>query len=132
MSLDSQALGELSFWQENLDSFSTRSFWPSASLTRVLHYDAGANGWGGFVEVSGIEQRAHGVWAEHERHGVKSSTWRELEGLSRLLTSLVSFLKGYRVTARGDAMNVFYLLHRGGSKADHLQEICLKIFWFCQ
>jgi hypothetical protein len=35
------------------------------------------------------------------------------------------------VLARGDALNVFYLLYRGGSKAKHLQEICLRLFWFC-
>jgi hypothetical protein len=29
-------------------------------------------------------------------------------------------------------MNVFHLLNRGGSQAEHLQEICLRIFWFCQ
>jgi hypothetical protein len=72
ISLDSQAIGELKFWQQHLESFSSRSFWPSASLTRVLHYDAGANGWGGFISVRGQEHRAHGVWTEHERHGIKS------------------------------------------------------------
>jgi hypothetical protein len=132
VSLDSQAIGELKFWQQHLESFSSRSFWPSASLTRVLHYDAGANGWGVIISVRGQEHRAHGVWAEHERHGIKSSTWRELEGLFCLLVSLLPFLKGCLFTARGDAMNVFHLLNRGGSKAEHLQEICLSIFWFCR
>jgi hypothetical protein len=35
------------------------------------------------------------------------------------------------VVARGDALNVFFLLQRGGSKAEHLQDICLRLFWFC-
>jgi hypothetical protein len=29
-------------------------------------------------------------------------------------------------------MNVFHLLKQGGSKAEHLHEICLSIFWFCR
>jgi hypothetical protein len=70
---------------------------------------------GGAVQMSVVGQvvRAHGAWAEHERHGVRSSTWRELEGLSRLLASLIQFLRGFRVTARGDALNMFYLPLRG-------------------
>jgi hypothetical protein len=130
--LSSKALAELSFWLTNLESLSSRSLWPVASLTHVLYYDAGANGWGGHLVVNGREQRAHGAWKPHERHGVKSSTWRELEGLSRLLISFHQFLRGRRVTARGDAMNVFRLLNRGGSQAEHLQDICLRIYWFCR
>jgi hypothetical protein len=120
ISLSSSALQELGFWLTNLEALSTRSLWPVASFTHVLHYDAGANGWGGHLVVNGQEQRAHGAWAEDERHGVKPSTWRELEGLSRLLVSFRQFLQGCRVTARGDAMNVFHLLNRGGSQAEHL------------
>jgi hypothetical protein len=132
VALSSQALVELGFWLTNLENLSVRSLWPVASFTHVLHYDAGANGWGGHLVVDGQEHRAHGAWAADERHGIKSSTWRELEGLSRLLVSFRQFLQGRRVTARGDAMNVFHLLNRGGSQAEHLQEICLRIFWFCQ
>lgn len=29
-------------------------------------------------------------------------------------------------------MNVYFLLERGGSSAVHLQDICLRIFWFCR
>jgi hypothetical protein len=29
-------------------------------------------------------------------------------------------------------MNVYFLLERGGSSAIHLQDICLRIFWFCR
>jgi hypothetical protein len=134
VALRSQALVELGFRLTNLENFSTRSLWPVASFTHVLHYDAGANGWGGHMVVNGQEHRAHGAWASDEPHRVNLSTWRELEGLSRLLVSFRQFLQGRRVTqtARGDAMNVFHLLNRGGSQAEHLQEICLRIFWFCQ
>jgi hypothetical protein len=131
VSLDPPAISELQFWQQSLQRFSSKAIWPAHSLLRVLHYDAGADGWGGFLSIDGHEHRAHGVWAADERHGERSSTWRELEGLFRLLKSFRQFLSGFSVLARGDALNVFYLLHRGGSKAEHLQEICLRLFWFC-
>jgi hypothetical protein len=108
-----------------------KPIWPSHSLLRVLYYDAGAAGWGGHLVVDGVEHRAHGVWKPDERHGVKSSTWRELEGLFRLLVSVSHFLDGYTVLTRGNALNVFFILLKGGSQAEHLQEICLRIFWFC-
>jgi hypothetical protein len=53
-----------------------------------------------------------------------------LEGLFRLLVSVSHFLDGYTVLARGDALNVFFILLKGGSQAEHLQEICLRVFWF--
>jgi hypothetical protein len=132
ISLDPAALGELQFWQSSLEQFSSKEIWPQHSLLRVLHYDAGADGWGGHLIVDGQEHKAHGFWAPHERHGQRSSTWRELEGLFRFLSSVHHLLSGFTVLARGDALNVFFLLYRSGSKAEHLQEICLRLFWFCR
>jgi hypothetical protein len=60
VALDAPAISELRFWQNSLERFSSRAIWPSHSLLRVLHYDAGANGWGGYVDVDGHEHRAHG------------------------------------------------------------------------
>jgi hypothetical protein len=130
--LDSAALEELRFWQGSLEKFSSRPIWRPRSLIMLLQYDAGADGWGGHLVVNGVEHHARGAWAPDERHGQKSSTWRELEGLYRFLLSVGHLLRGSRVIARGDAFNVFYLLERGGSKAEHLQRICLRIFWLCR
>jgi hypothetical protein len=94
VALSSQALVELGFWLTNLESLSVRSLWPVASFTHILHYDADADGWGGHLIVDGQEHCAHGAWAADERHGIKSSTWRELEALSRLLLSFRQFLQG--------------------------------------
>jgi hypothetical protein len=131
VSLDEPACGELRFWQQSLEHFSSREIWRFPSLLRVLQYNAGADGWGGHIVIDGHEHQAHGYWDAHERHGVCSSTWRDLEGLFCLLSSFEHFLSGYTVVARGDALNVFFLFYRGGSKAEHLQEICLWLFWFC-
>lgn len=132
VSLDPPALFELSFWQQSLEQVSSHLIWRSYSLVPIIQYDAGADGWGGHLVVNGVRHQARGAWAADERHGMRSSTWRELEGLYRLLLSVGHLLKGFRVLARGDALNVFYLLDRGGSKAEHLQEICLRLFWRCK
>lgn len=131
VSLDASALSELAFWTSSLDQFSARAIWRQFSLVLVLQYDAGANGWGGHVSVGGHQHFAHGAWAPDEVHGRRSSTWRELQGLYRLLCSVGHLLRGHRVIARGDAQNVFWILDRGGSRLEHLQEICLNILWLC-
>lgn len=131
VALDPESLAELDFWSNSLESFSSRPFWREHSLVIVLHYDAGGDGWGGHFFLDGVEQRASGLWAANERHGVQSSTWRELEGLFRLLSAVGHLLRGHRVIARGDAMNVFWLLKKGGSRAPHLHQICLRVFWLC-
>jgi hypothetical protein len=132
VTLDSAAIGELRFWQSSLEKFSSKPIWRPRSLIITLQYDAGADGWGGHLIVNGVTYDARGAWAPDERHGVKSSTWRKLEGLYRLPLSVGHLVKGSRIVARGDALNVFYLLERGGSKAEHLQLICLKVFWLCR
>ena len=130
--LDAAALSELRFWQSSLPDFSSRPIWRLSSLVHVLQYDAGGDGWGGHLVLDGVQHRAHGFWNSDEKHGRKSSTWRELEGLSRLLQSVGHLLRGHTVTARGDALNVFWLLSKGGSRAPHLHEICLRIFRQCR
>lgn len=131
VALDDDARSELQFWQQSLPEFSSRPIWRPSSLVHVLQYDAGGDGWGGHLTLNGVQHEAHGFWAPSEVHGQKSSTWRELEGLFRLLQSVGHLLSGHRVTARGDALNVFWLLTKGGSRAPHLHQICLRIFQLC-
>jgi hypothetical protein len=35
------------------------------------------------------------------------------------------------VIARGDAQNMFWILSKGGSPKEHIQTVCLEIFWLC-
>ncbi|GAQ88451.1 reverse transcriptase [Klebsormidium nitens] len=131
VSLDSAALSELQFWQSRLSLFHSRDIWRKHSLLRVLYYDAGGNGWGGHLEIGSAKHEAHGPWEPHEVHGITSSTWRELSGLLRLLRAFKPLLSDCSVIARGDALNVFSILSKGGSAKDHLQSICLELFGFC-
>ncbi|GAQ87463.1 reverse transcriptase [Klebsormidium nitens] len=129
--LDAAAVADLQFWQANLPLYQTRDIWRRHSILRVIHYDAGGHGWGGHLEIGKGRHEAHGAWEQHEVHGVASSTWRELTGLLRLLQAFRPFLCNSSVLARGDALNVFTLLSKGGSAKEHLQAVCVQIFKFC-
>ncbi|GAQ81226.1 reverse transcriptase [Klebsormidium nitens] len=129
--LDSAALGELLFWKDRLPRFESRDIWRKHSVLRVLFYDAGGQGWGGHLEIGSEQHEAHGSWEAHEVHGVASSTWRELSGLLRLLRAFRPLLIDCTVIARGDALNVFSILSKGGSAKEHLQSICIELFAFC-
>jgi hypothetical protein len=61
---------------------------------------------------------------------VASSTWRELKCLLRLLRAFKPLLSDCSVLARGDALNIFSILSKGGAK-EHLQSVCLELFSLC-
>jgi hypothetical protein len=84
------------------------------------------------VHIGAAVHEAHGSWDSHERHGVASSTWRELSALLRFLRSFApALLHDCTVVARGDARNVFSILQKGGLGRNHLQALCLEIFSLC-
>jgi hypothetical protein len=129
--LDSAALSELSFWREQLPRFQSRDIWRRHSLLRVVYYDSGGQGWEGHLGIGSKQHEAHGSWEPHEVHGIASSTRRELTGLLRLLRAFRPFLSDCSVLARGDALNVYTILLKGGSAKAHLQSVCLDLFAFC-
>jgi hypothetical protein len=96
-----------------------------------VYYDAGGQGWGGQLQIGSDRHETHGSWEPHEEHALTSSTWRELNALLRLLRAFEKFLSHCTAIARGDAQNVFWILSKGGSPKEHLQAVCLKIFWLC-
>jgi hypothetical protein len=114
-----------------VERFQTQDIWRRFSLLQVVHYNAGGQGWGGHLQIGSVRHDAHGSWEPHEEHAVTSSTWRELNALLRLLRAFKKILSDCTVIARGDAQNVFWILLKGGSAKEHLQSVCLEIFWLC-
>jgi hypothetical protein len=45
--------------------------------------------------------------------------------------SIQPFISGCSVLARGDALNLYSILSKGGSAKEHSQSICLDFFAFC-
>lgn len=94
LTLSSEAMQELAFWASSLEEYNAQRIWHSPSAVRVVYSDASDTGYGGFV----VEHGAcilHGQWTVDEAG--KSSTWRELVAVHRILCSVASRLANGRV-----------------------------------
>ena len=61
------------------------------AAVRVVYSDASSTGYGGYLVEHG-NHVAHGQWNEQEKG--KSSTWRELAAVDRVLRAVSGLLKG--------------------------------------
>ena len=69
-----------------------------------------------------------GVWNNQEK--LKSSTWREIEAVKRVLYSNYSFLQGRKIKVFYDNKNVKTVL-KAGSMKDDLQSVALDVYNLC-
>ena len=80
---------ELYFWRSCVDEFNGQKLWKSASAVRVVYSDASGTGYAGYTVEHGCHV-AHGQWMECEKG--KSSTWRELAAVARVLEAVSGLL----------------------------------------
>ena len=128
ISLSTEALTELDFWQQCFDQYNGQPIWPVSPLTSVVTYsDASALGWGGYsVNLNGV--CAKGNFNEQEIG--ESSTFRELKATLYVLESFLDSIKGTIMKHRSDNQNVVRILSYG-SKEPKLHELALQFFKFC-
>lgn len=126
INLSQNSLEQLSFWENMLYELNVKSIGKSASCSRVVYSDASASGFAGY-EVSTINGISHGSWTIEE--SAKSSAWRELVAVYRVLKSLVHILRSQRIKWFTDNQSVCSIVQKGSMKWD-LQEVALKIFHF--
>ena len=124
LSLPEEARKELEFWSSKLVEYKAQPIWHSPSAVRVVYSDASATGYGGYIVEHG-RYTAYGQWTAVE--ATRSSTWRELAGVWKVLQSLASKLSNNRVRWFTDNQNVVRIL-QVGSRQPQLQEVALKIF----
>jgi hypothetical protein len=98
----------------------------SGACSRIVYSDASATGYGGY-EVGTINGVSHGSWSTEE--AVKSSTWRELCAVLRVLRSLVDVLSNQRVKWFTDNTGVCSIVNKGSIKPE-LHNSTLQIFNF--
>ena len=122
MSLETQ--NEIAFWEENLTEYKSQPIWHSPSAVRVVYSDASGGGYGGYVVEHG-HCVVHGQWTAEEAS--KSSTWRELTAVLRVLEAVSEKLRNTRVRWFSDNQNVVRILYVG-SKKPHLQVVAVKFF----
>ena len=94
------AKSELKFWADELRSRNGQRFRPEIKAFS----DASDTGYGGFLSGD-VNQNSSGRWTDSESG--KSSTWREIEAINRLLDSFSSKLRGRSVQWNIDNNNMY-------------------------
>lgn len=94
----------------------------------IVYSDASGIGFGGYA-VSISDTEVMGSWNSVE--SLKSSTWRELEAVYRVLLSLLVTLQGETIKWYTDNQNIVYIIKQGSRKGD-LQLIAIKIANVCK
>ncbi|XP_069109284.1 LOW QUALITY PROTEIN: uncharacterized protein [Argopecten irradians] len=127
ISLSSQSVEQLKFWDRCVEKINERKFTVDQSCQSIVYSDASHTGFGGYV-VDSPMGTSHGMWSESEME--KSSTWRELVTVDRVLLSMLHLFCGKKVKWYTDNQNVVSIVNKGSMKAD-LQSIALSIFDTC-
>ena len=122
--LNQQAREELTFWAKHLRDLNGQTFVSQTVCDVEVYSDASSVGYGGFI--LGIKyQNGSGSWTDSESE--KSSTWRELEAVFRLLVKFADILRESNVRWNVDNKNVVSIITKGSMNAD-LQKIAIQIF----
>lgn len=122
--MDNKTKDEIEFWYQYLPDFNGQAIWRSPSTLRIAFSDASSTGYGGFVVEHG-KHIALGQWSHEEQ--VKSSTWRELVAVQRVLEAVAHKLVATRVKWFTDNQNVARIVVVG-SKVAELQVVAVRIF----
>ena len=124
ISLLGESRQQLLFWQNALVSANIKQLQASSACSRIVYSDASSYGFGGY-EVNTVNGVSHGVWSLEEMS--KSSTWRELSAVLRVMKSLVHILKGQRVKWFSDNQAVGSIINKGSMNLE-LQDLAISIF----
>ena len=156
--LSTDAIKEAKFWHDNFhvmnkSGVSIKSVDLSDICSVDMYSDASDTGYGGYLRYSeqgdnsnpqtdtsvtvqhgqqpvlhGDQAGVSGVWSHSESQ--KSSTWRELESVNRILKCNTEVLEGKKVCVVSDNKNVSHIL-KVGSKKSELQDICKEVHNTC-
>ncbi|XP_053391932.1 uncharacterized protein LOC128554660 [Mercenaria mercenaria] len=122
-----ESVEQLMFWKANIGIINNRKLFELHRCSKIVYSDASRTGYAGY-EVSTVTGVSHGIWDFEESN--KSSTWRELEAVYRVLQSLAHILAHRRVKWFSDNQAITAIVKKGSMKKD-LQDISYKIFQFC-
>ena len=124
--VDKLVLTELTFWKNNLFVLNSRNIEHKIVTERVVYSDASNTGCGGFI-VNVHGSVCHRSWTGDESN--MSSTYRELQGVYTVLTSMPLYLRGKRIRWYTDNQGVVSIVHKGSMKK-HLQDLAIEIYKF--
>ncbi|XP_068238348.1 uncharacterized protein [Palaemon carinicauda] len=125
--LSNDSYGQIQFWLDNIDAINIRQLKCQPSCVKFVFSDASGHAFGGYV-VNSRHGISHGMWSSEEIG--KSSTWRELVAVHRVLIFLNHEVEGKRVKWFTDNKNIVSIISKGSMKVD-LQNISLDIYRHC-
>ena len=91
LQIEENVKDEFTFWVTCVDKINGQKLWRSPAAVRIVYSDASSTGYGGYLVEHG-NHVAHGQWNEQEKG--KSSTWRELTAVDRVLRAVSGLRKG--------------------------------------
>ena len=126
----SEVIDEIFFWKSEIEALNKRMLF-EYSLPQVLVYtdasNSGCGAWGAQLNFGKME--FHQNWNELEKF--KSSTWRELKGVSLAIGAFASQLRGKTVKVCTDNQGVVSVVQKD-SMVQELQVLSLHLFNFCR
>ena len=123
LSLSREAKMEVIFWLENMRRLNGRPVRQEVMQAEICFSDASSTDFGGY-QVAHANEAIQGRWSEDE--STRSSTWRELAAIFRVLQGRGKSLQGKTIRWCTDNQNVVSILNFGSGKRD-LQDLALKI-----
>lgn len=127
LAVDSSVFKEVFFWKENLNRLNNRILFEYSTPQVLLFSDASNIGCGAWTAQCG-ELKFFQNWKCDEIG--KSSTWRELKGVSLAIEAFSPSLKGKKVKVFTDNTGVEVIMRKGSMKVD-LHDLALRIADFC-
>ena len=125
--LSEESKVQLEFWQENIKHLNCKRMFSVHSFSKIIFSDASSTGFAGY-QVAMLNGVSHGMWAPDEV--LKSSTWRELSAVHRVLHSFAKSLRNSKVKWYSDNAAVCSIVSKGYMKRE-LQRLALDIFSLC-
>ncbi|VDH95207.1 Hypothetical predicted protein [Mytilus galloprovincialis] len=128
ISLSAEAIDELHFWSQNIDSLSPRVISPWFRLPeRIIYTDASDHAGAGIL-LDESSETFHCMWDDFNK--AQSSTFRELKAVELLLKTMGSKLENKFVKLYSDNQNVIRIVQVGSMKSP-LQCLAFSIFNTC-
>lgn len=122
------ALKELKFWLEDVKEKNEVKLENISSYSLNVFTDASSTGYGGYI-AENEDCYMFGIWSPDEVE--RSSTWRELEAVLRMLYTYETCLEGQCVQWYTDNKNVVSIIKKGSMKPE-LQEKAVMIQSLCE
>ena len=114
ISLSAEAIDELHFWSQNIDSLSPRVISPWFRLPeRIIYTDASDHAGAGIL-LDESSETFHCMWDDFNK--AQSSTFRELKAVELLLKTMGSKLENKFVKLYSDNQNVIRIVQVGSMK----------------